>query len=74
MINFNEEAFINWANYGEVGSKEQYADYQPSQVPEVANLIRALVDRGCITVVSKKIPHISGKDKKAKWKAWAIKC
>lgn len=74
MINFNEESFINWANNGIKGSKEQYADYQPSQVPKVAHLVRDLVDRGCITTVSKKYPDGSGRDKNAKWKAWAIKC
>lgn len=74
MINFNEEAFINWANNGIKGSKSQYADYQPCVNPKVAHLVRALIDKGCITATSRKYPDGSGKDKNAKWKAWAIKC
>lgn len=74
MINFNEEAFINWANNGDKGSKSLYADCQPCLVPGRAKLVRTLVAEGCIITVSKKIPSFTGKDKDAKWEAWAIKC
>lgn len=74
MINFNEEAFINWANNGIKGSIEQYADCQPCLMPRRAKLVRDLVDRGCITATSKKTISFTGKDKDAKWEAWAIKC
>lgn len=70
MINFNEQAFINWANHGDKGSKSLYADCQPCLVPDRASLVRALIDKGVITATSKVTRN--GKD--VKWEAIAIKC